>query len=188
MKFLSIILLSALLLLAASCSRKVVTQQSHTTLHQDSSNTAIDTTKNSFTEINEETTNYGDTLVGEIPLNTEAEITKEGYVSAGTLESNGIKVKLGLTAVKNGFKAHVTAIAKPTSITNVTTKTGTENKGVSTTSTNKKDLDQESKNKSVDKKDEVMKWIGITCISLGILLLIALIIYLFKKQSDGIGD
>lgn len=184
MKFLYTILLSALLLSAASCSRKVTSVIQHTTLHQDSSNTAIDTTHSTFTEINEETTSYGDTLNGDVVLIPDGEISKEGYSSTGTLESNGIKVKVNLTPVKGGFKANVNAIAKPKSVTNTTTKTGTEEKGKVNTSSNKKDLDQDIKNKVIDKKDEVGKWIGIACIGLAIIGLLALALYLYFKQKQ----
>jgi len=186
MKFLYTILLSALLLSAASCSRKVVTQQSHTTLHQDSSNTAIDTSHSTFTETNEETTNYGDTLSGDIPLIVDGEISKDSTAASGKLESNGIKVKVKLTPIKGGFKANVQAIAKPKSVTNTTTKTGTENKATINTSSNKKDIEQALKNKASDKEDEIMKWVALMFSLLVILILAGLLIYLyFKNKHNG---
>ncbi len=190
MKFLYTILLSVLLLSAVGCSRKVVTQQSHTSLHQDSSNTAIDTSHSSFTETTTETVDYGDILNGSIYLpygdSSWLRIINSGIIHSDSIESNGIKVKVNLTPVKGGFKANINAVAKPKSVTNTTTKTGTEDKGIATTNSNKKDLDQDSKNKASDKEDELMKWVGLMFLFLAILILAGLFIYLyFKNKQNG---
>lgn len=192
------IILSVLVLSAASCSRKVVTQQSHTALHQDSSHTAIDTSKTTTAETQKQTTNFGDTVKAKIfvPINCPLKVDsvtdkKEPFKPFPIfIESNGILIlgKITQSANGNGFDLDLKAIAKPQSFTNETTKTTTENKGINTTDNNKKDLTQSSKYKATDKQDEIMKWVGLTMLGLAVMLLIGLIIFLYKKNKNGKGN
>lgn len=188
------IILTALLLSSASCNRKVQAAILHTTLHQDSTNAAIDTTKKTFNQTIKETTAFGDTLTTKIivpfDVKVDTSFKKKTPVKPFPIfvESNGITILGSLTQKEDGsgFDLDLKAIAKPKSTTKETTTTASENKGVATNNTNKKDIDQSTKQKGTETVNELYKWIGLTLLGLGILLLIAVIIYLkLKENSNG---
>lgn len=178
------ILLASLLLLAVSCSRKVALQKSHTKHQQDSSHVAIDTGYIITTESNTQIIDLGDTLTGGIYLPIFKRVETANKVFADSLESDGIKIKLSLKPVENGFKAHIKAIAKPKKIINTSTKTTTEKKGISQQTTTSKATEQTIKTKQGDKTDAVSKygWLLI----LFLFLLVAFSLYKsFNKNKNG---
>lgn len=185
MKFLFTILIPALLLFCCSCHRKVATQKSHTTKHQDSNSVSIDTTKMVQNEVEQITTYYGDTLNGTINIIPD-EPDVNGFVSKNSFESNGIKLNVDLKPTKTGFKAHVTAIAKPVAVTNTKAKETTEAKGNSNIIHVRTDQESEAKNKASESENEIWKFLGLGLSIIAILLLIAFVIWLyFKNKGNG---
>jgi hypothetical protein len=110
-----------MLLVLASCSRKVHLNKSTKTYAHDSSATTIDTGKTVTHTNTENTVRFGDTLKGSIQIITHS--PSEVFDTAGampavedTIESNGIKVKTSVTKNKNGYRVAFTAIAKPVEV------------------------------------------------------------------------
>lgn len=119
MKFLLIILLAFSF---TACSRKVHVQTSTTQTTAKVKNVAVDTSKTETTETQTTETAFGDSLQGSLFIPVQENATKD-TVYVDSLESKGIKIKVGIIPQKKGFKAHINAVAKPVKHTNTTTKT-----------------------------------------------------------------
>ena len=169
-----------LLLSTVSCSRKVHVVNSHTTLHQDSTSTVIDTTKKAVVTQQIETTYYGDTLTGNIYIPTSDTLIANEYIDS--LESNGIKIMVGLKPFKDGFKAHVNAIAKPKETVSSARAYTIEKSGLTQKTTSKTEFDQSAKQKDTETTNELYKWLGLVLLGFGSLGLIAIIIFLYIKN------
>lgn len=180
MKIVTKILALTMVLAAVSCSRKVVVASSHTTLSQDSTVKAIDTSKISAIEQTQQVVDYGDTLNGSLFIPNDTTL-----VFVDSIESKGVKVSLVVVPTKGGFKARLNAVAKPKSVTNTNTKSTTEAKGKSSEATNNKDLEKNDKNKQVEKKDEFMMWVVLGIIFVSIIVVAGFLIWLwFKTRSN----
>lgn len=197
MKFLINILL---LLAVIGCNRKVHQNKTIDTLTKDSTATVIDTTKKAVSTQQSETTYYGDTLTGNLyfpvpdtinedeynPYDTATHIIRIPYqnsIYVDSLESNGIKIKVGIIPTKGGFKAHINAVSKPKETVKTTNTNAIEQRGLVQNTTNKTDQSHTAKAKDTETVNELYKWIGLTLLGLGILVLIALAIYLYIKNK-----
>lgn len=172
MKLLSKILALTLVLAAVSCSRKVVVASSHTTLHQDSTVKAIDTSKITEVEHTKEVVDYGDTLSGSlyIPADTT--------VFVDSIESKGVKISVTVNPVKGGFKARLNAISKPKQTTHETTKTTTQQQGKSTEANKSTEQETEAKDKATDStKLNAAFWVFV-------LIVFGVVAYLVKRTKD----
>lgn len=138
MKFLLIISLAFSFI---ACSRKVQLQKSTTETTIQSQATVLDTSTTQIEETQTNETAYGDSLEGSVFVPIEAlndSVIKVPVVTyVDSLESKGIKIKVGIIPQKHGFKAHINAVSKPIKYINTATKkTKTTNgKAVNTSNT-----------------------------------------------------
>jgi hypothetical protein len=195
MKILLNILIATLLLFAISCNRKVASVISRKTIEQDSSSKAIDTSKKVFKEHKKETTFFGDTVKSKMVIGvfTNKKDTTKKSVAGFTLlpfniQTNGINVNGKFTEKQDGtgYDLDLEAIAKPKEKTTETNTETAEQKGVDINTNTHNKIDDKEKGKAVEVTNEVSKWIAISIIGLGLLVLSGFIIYLFiDKKRNG---
>lgn len=113
----------------ASCARTVHKSSSEVKTTVKSESNVVDTTKTSVVTEHNNTMLYGDTLTGniylpaqQVPDGEDTNALKPATpIAYDSLESAGIKVKVGISALPGGgYKANVQAIAKPVAVSNST--------------------------------------------------------------------
>lgn len=134
--------------------KKAVTETEKTT----TSVTTVDTSKTTTVTEAATTTNFGDTLSGNLYFDDSAYLftTPANDYFTDSLESNGVKVSVSLVKTKTGIKAKVKAIAKPTAVTDYNRTTTTEAKGVAVKTTD--NIEKKSVAVTKDLKKSSFPW------------------------------
>lgn len=135
----------------ASCSRHVIKHKSQESFSTENKHVFVDTSMKSLSSFQDKTTRYGDTLKSSLffPL-PEGSTGYSDYVYpinydtassiySDSIESNGIKIKVGIVPQHGGIKLHVNAVAKPVETHEITATNTTEKKGVSDSAAFKKE-------------------------------------------------
>lgn len=157
------------------------------TTHRDTTSLIVDTSKQSVIKQTRQVTHYGgDSLTGTLFFSDVDDAKKVD--SAGvrlsdvaekfdSIETNGLKIKVGLMPVKGGFKASVNAVSKPKEVVNTTTTTETKQAGITKASQGS----SESTHLDEHKETKTNHWATVIVI---ILVVIAVLIaaYLFIKK------
>lgn len=137
----------------------------------------VDTSSIRWKNVTTKTVYYGDTLNGSMFFDLPDTLNgKPGAVLWDSLESNGIKIKVGILPSPTGIKAQIKAISKPQTANETTINEGEQHKGKSEEALNKTVVieDQSKKNTSTSYGGWVK---GLVVI----LLILAAIFFIAKK-------
>ena len=166
MKYLTSIII---LLLFASCARKVHTEKSITTSTKDSTYHFADTSKMVVATKVTEVTNYGGDS-----LQTTLYLPKIDTVLVDSINSNGIKIGYALSPFLGGFKLKIQAIAKPKSTAKTTEIKSTEQKGIAASGEVKFNTETKTKGKATESKGFPWGWL------IGAIALLILALFIIK--------
>ncbi|MBA4196580.1 MAG: hypothetical protein C0459_03400 [Chitinophaga sp.] len=157
-----------------SCNRKVIANKTIETHKKDSASVSIDTSSYDKIDIKHTETISGDSLKGILFFGDD---DIPGDVKEDSLESSGIKIKVGIITVKGGFKARINAVSKPVKQVYTEVKAENEKRG-------KYDSTHLSRDDSVTKNDSSKTtnnngwiWFGVI-----VFLLILIAIYFLIKK------
>ena len=190
--------LPILLLIAVSaclftgCARKVALNKTSETDTRQLTAKTVDTSKSTYSITQTQQAYYGGIVNGTLffadptnntttntPTNavTPAQNVGGGLPKTDSIEANGIKIKVALLPVLGGFKARITAIETPVSVTNTTTQTGTMQKGVTQTNAETDKKTVVTKAKTTETKGLPWGWL------IAAAGMVVIIIFVIKKYA-----
>lgn len=118
------------LALGTSCTRKVSKSIEKSKITEEQHTQTVDTSSTNWKTSSTQTTYYGDTLKGSLFFEKSDTLdTKPVKTVWDSLESNGLKIKVGILPTNSGIKLQLNATAKPIATSNNTINEGNTNSG-----------------------------------------------------------